>query len=84
MPPRGYANLSVRRDLLDRLQRLREELQLGSISDLLAHLLAERTKCEKLEERLHGIEKRLEELEATNRKLYLAVTRLLEELEKKN
>jgi len=82
VPPRGYANLSVRRDLLDKLQRLREELQLGSISDLLAHLLAEHTRCEKLEERLRAVEKRLEELEATNRKLYLAVKTLLEEHQK--
>ena len=72
MPPRGYANLSVRKDLLDRLNQLREQLGFGSISDLLVYLLARIEECNRLEQRL-------QELEAATRKLYLAVTRLLEE-----
>ena len=39
MPPRGYANLTVRRDVLERLEDLRSRLGFGSYSDLLVFLV---------------------------------------------
>ena len=63
MPPRGYANLSVRKDLLDRLNQLRQELGFGSISDLLVYLLARIEECNSLEQRLQELEKKLAKLE---------------------
>ncbi len=61
------------------LNKLREELGTTTHSETIL-LLAERARlCNKLEQELAELRKQLQELEAATRKLYLAVTRLLEE-----
>jgi predicted CopG family antitoxin len=40
MPPRNYSNITVRREVRDELDKLREELKVGDFSDLLALLVA--------------------------------------------
>ena len=80
MPPRGYANLTVRTETRERLERLMHEKGLANLNDAVAYLLEVHQQYEKLEERLQAVEKRLEELETLQRKTYLTVLRLIEEL----
>jgi len=87
LPPRGYANLTVRTETRERLERLMQEKNLANLNDTVAYLLETHQRYEKLEqrldrleERLQAVEQRLEELEALQRKTLLAVLRLVEEL----
>ena len=72
--------VSLREEAYRLLQSLQKRYGATSLSDTVL-LLAERAQqCTGLEERLHAVEKRLEELEALQRKTYLALLRLIEEL----
>jgi predicted CopG family antitoxin len=44
MPPRNYSNITVRREVREELERLREELKVRDFSDLLASLVRS-TSC---------------------------------------
>ena len=71
--------ISVSDQAYNLLNRLREELGTATHSETIL-VLAERAKlCGRLEQELAELRKQLQELEAATRKLYLAVTKLLEE-----
>jgi predicted CopG family antitoxin len=39
MPPKGYRNLSIRDEVYKKLEDIRIDLKLSSISDVIAHLI---------------------------------------------
>ena len=80
LPPRGYANLTVHIETRKRLEQLMREKGLSTLNDTVVLLLEAYDKYGKLEEKLQTVEERLSELEATCRKTYLALLRILEEL----
>lgn len=68
MPPRGYANLSVRVETREKLRRLMEERGLATLSDAIEFLLDAYQRCEVLAD-----------VEARLRKVELLLARLVEE-----
>ena len=72
--------VSLREEAYNLLQTLQKQYGATSLSDTVL-LLAEKAKtCKTLMEEMQAIEKRLEELETLQKKTYLALLRLLEEL----
>ena len=69
VPPRGYSNLSVRAETRQRLEKLMREKGFATINDAIVFLLETYQLC-----------KKIDELEATTRKTYLALLRLIDEL----
>ncbi len=68
MPKRGYRHLSLREELYKQLENLKEKHGFGSISDVIAYLLAlneEREVYKKLENLLERMNSIVESLEAT-------------------
>ena len=69
VPPKGYSNLSVKTETRQRLEKLMREKGFTTINDAIVFLLETYLLC-----------KKIDELEATTRKTYLALLRLIDEL----
>ncbi len=80
MPRPGYASITIRAQVKEKLEHYAARKGYATLSDTINSLLEEAECCHKLGEKLQAVEQRLGELETTCRKTYLALLRLLEEL----